>query len=323
MAQDNTARRLYIVADATMRQAQRTMHAHYLSHETAFGAFNPEFDAGFGTRWLAALDAADSAADHTVRVGALMEDTAAVQARMAQARQALQRLFYFVGQAFPGSAGHLEQVGQRGYLAARKQTDKMASLLQMAFVVATRDAAVLAAKGFSAALLAELGELATALPAAATTQALAKGTKAEGRAEYIAVQNAAYAFGQAASAAAKVLFADARATQRLFRLGGTTGPAPERHLLKAPAGGQKGVAFATPLLPDTRLRLRLPTPKKGHTATIYRVSALGEPLTGGLQLSATQRRLDVTAAELGTAGQLLLVCSGGAYPVRVALGVRA
>ncbi|MDB5271377.1 MAG: hypothetical protein JWP58_4417 [Hymenobacter sp.] len=323
---DNTARRGYIVADATMRQDQRTMHAHYLNHEAAFRAFNPEFDAGFGGRWLAAIEAAEHAPGHTERTGALMELTTGQTAAMDQARQALQRLFYFVGQAFPGIVGHLDQYGRRGYLAARKQTDKMGGLLQIAFAAATRDADALAAKGFSAALLAELGALATALPAAATAKAIQKGTNAEDHARYVAAQNAAYAYGQAASAAAKICFTE-RATIALFRLGSPAGhgPAatpPERHAITAPAGGTKAVAFATALLPDTPLRLRLPAPKKGQTATVYRVSAPDEPLVGGVKLAAGQRRLDVTAAALGGAGQLLVVCSGGAYPVRVALAVR-
>ncbi|GAB3874011.1 hypothetical protein GCM10028824_26580 [Hymenobacter segetis] len=318
---DNAARRGYIVADATMHQDQRTMHAHYLNHEAAFRAFNPEFDAGFGGRWLAAVEAAEAATGHTERTGALMELTAGLSATMDQARQALQRLFYFVGQAFPDNGGHLDQYGRRGYLAARKQTDKMSGLLQMALAAATRDAAALAAKGFSAALLAELGALATALPAAASAKAIQKGTNAEDRARYVAAQNAAYAYGQAASAAAKICFTE-RATVALFRLSGPAATPPERHAITAPAGGSKAVAFATALLPDTPLRLRLPAPKKGQTATVYRVSAPDEPLVGGVLLAAGERRLDVLAGELGPAGQLLVVLSGGAYPVRVALAVR-
>ncbi|MBD2724172.1 hypothetical protein [Hymenobacter armeniacus] len=212
--------RHYSQPDAAMRQNMRTMHGHYLTHQAKFQAFNPDFDADFGTEWLAALDLADTTPDHTVRAGELKEDTAEVEDVMVRAQRAAQTLFYYVGRAFPHNAGRMAAYGRNTYDAARDSHDKMRTLLQTAFAAATRDHAALAAKGYTAAQLAALGTLAEELTAANTDQEMRKGTNTEGRDHYVTVQNHAYGYGQEASAAAKLLFAEDKATLNLFRLGG-------------------------------------------------------------------------------------------------------
>lgn len=300
------------------------MHTHYVARAAAFGAFNPEFDADFGAHWLAALDLADTTPDHAVRVGELKEDTAEVQTTMTQAQGALQTLFYFVGRAFPHNAGRLDQYGRRTYVAARSQHDLMRTLLQTAFTTATRDHVALALKGYTPAQVAALGTLAGQLTGTNTTQEVKKGTNTEEADHYLTVQNLAYGFGQEVSAAAKVLFAPDAATLDLFRLGGAAAHALEHHELTATAGHPKAVAFLAPLAADTRLHLVLAVPKTDHTATVARLVAAGDPFptTGGIVLTAAQRTLDVTAADLGPAGQVLAVRSGGAYPVRVEVALR-
>ncbi|MFD2721589.1 hypothetical protein ACFST9_22935 [Hymenobacter monticola] len=212
--------RHYSQPNAAMRQDMRTMHGHYLTHQARFQAFNPDFDKDFGAEWLAALDLADTTPDHTVRAGELKEETAGVDDVMTRAQRAAQTLFYYVGRAFPGNAGRMSTYGRKTYDAARDHQEKMRTLLQNAFAAATRDHAALAAKGYTATQLAELGALAEELTSANTDQELKKGTNTEGRDYYVTVQNHAYGYGQETSAAAKVLFADDKATQKLFRLGG-------------------------------------------------------------------------------------------------------
>ena len=314
--------RHYSESDAAMRQHQRTMQAHYVANEAAFRAFNPEFDADFGQHWLAALDLADATPDHTARVGELKEHTAEVTDVMTQAQGAVQTLFYFVGRAFPHNVGRLDQYGRRTYEAARKQHDKMRTLLQTAFASATRDHAALAAKGYAAAQLAALGTLVTQLAATNTTQEVAKGTNVEGTGHYLTVQNLAYGFGQEVSAAAKILFAADAPTLALFRLGGSPAPAGlEHHELTADADAAATVVFATALAPTTRLHLRLAVPGAGQSALVGRAAAPTDALATPVTLSAATTERTLTAAELGPAGQVLVVRSGGIYPVRVEITV--
>ncbi|MBF9238261.1 hypothetical protein I2I05_12725 [Hymenobacter sp. BT683] len=313
--------RHYSEPDATMRQSMRTMHEQFTAHQATFQAFNPEFDAAFGPDWLAAIDLADTTPDHTVRVGELMEDTAEVQTVMAQAQSALQSLFYFVGRAFPKNAGRLATYGRTTYEAARDNHDKMRTLLQTAFTSATRDHTELAAKGYGAAQLAALGTLVTQLADTNTTQEVKKGTNTEEHEHYLTVQNLAYGFGQEASGAAKVLFADDKATRDLFRLSGRAASGRETHELTAAPNGVAAVAFTTPLVATTRLHLRLAVPKAGQSATVGRVLAAGDAPTLTVTLSDEISEMDVLADLLGAPGQVLIVQSGGNYPVRVELEV--
>ncbi|MBO2011519.1 hypothetical protein [Hymenobacter negativus] len=314
-------KRHYTIADATMRQDMRTMHEHYASHAAAFQAFNPEFDAAFGTDWLAAIDAADAEPDHTVRTGELMEDTAEVTDVMDRARAGVQTLFYYVGRAFPHNAGRMATYGRSSYEAARKQHDQMRSLLQTAFTSATRDHAALAAKGYTAAQLAALGTLVTELADTNTTQEVTKGTNTEGRDHYVTVQNLAYGYGQEVSAAAKVLFAADAATLKLFRLSGPAPAAHETHELTVAPEDTGSVLLSTPLLATTKLHLRLAVPAPHQEAVVGRAVAPGSKIFTFVTLTQEVSELDVTAAALGASGQYVLVQNGSPAAVHVEITV--
>jgi hypothetical protein len=318
-----TVLRHYREADATMRQDMRTMHAHYLTHQAAFQAFNPEFDAAFGTDWLAALDLADTTPNGAVRVGELKEDTAEVADVMEQARTAVQSLFYFVGRAFPHNAGRLATYGRSTYDAARDNHDKMRTLLQTAFTSATRDKTALAAKGYTPAMLTALGALVEQLTDTNTTQEVKKGTNTEEGDHYVTTQNLAYGYGQEVSAAAKVLFAQDAATLKLFRLSGPAAPAHETHELTVGSKETASVLLGTPLLPTTRLHLRLAVPQAEEAAAVSRTVAATDPLQGLVVLTAAISEMDVTADALGPAGQYVQVQSRSATPVRVEITVLA
>ncbi|WP_210519547.1 hypothetical protein [Hymenobacter terricola] len=313
--------RHYTTADAVMRQNMRTMHAHYTTHQAAFAAFNPEFDPAFGTDWLAAIDAADTTPDNTVRTGELMEDTTEVTDVMEQARTAVQSVFYYVGRAFPHNAGRLEQYGRSTYVAARDNHDRMRTLLKTAFTSATRDKAPLAAKGYSAPQLATLGTLVEQLATTNTTQEVTKGTNVEGTDHYVTTQNLAYGYGQEASAAAKLLFAEDAATLALFRLGGPAASSPESHEVSVGPGDVASITFDTALLATTRLHLRLAVPTAGQVALVGRVVAAGDKLTLRATLTAGTSELTVPAAELGLAGQVLQVQNDGPEAVRVEMAL--
>ena len=314
--------RHYSESDAAMRQNMRTMCEHFTASQAAFQAFNPGFDAEFGPHWLAAIDVADAAPTHEVRAGELKEDTAEVTTVMDRARQAVQTLFYYVGQTFPHNAGRLDQYGRRSYEKARNQHDQMRTLLQTAFASATRDQAELVTKGYSAAQLAALGALVGQLADTNTTQEVTKGQNTEGSDDYLTVQNLAYGFGQEVGAAAKVLFADDAATRALFRLG--SGPAAadaERHELAVDANSEKTVTFATPLLDATTLHLRLLAPAAGQQAVVQREEPVNRQLAAGLTLTFDLPELDARAPDLGPAGQVVLVRNTGPAPVRVEIAI--
>lgn len=313
--------RHYSQPDAAMRQDMRTMHEHYATNQAAFRAFNPEFDAAFGPDWLAAIDAADVAPDRAVRTGELMEDTAEVEDVMGRAQAAAQTLFYYVGRAYPHNAGRLATYGRSTYEAARKQHDKMRTLLQTAFTSATRDKTELVKKGYTTAQLATLGSLVTELADTNTTQEVKKGTNTEGRDHYVTTQNLAYGYGQEVSAAAKVLFAADAATLKLFRLSGNAAPVLEHHEVTLAPDTTTFITFETLLLPTSRLHLRLAVPKPGQAAAVSRMMP-GEPGPAKtVTLSPDQSELDVLAPDLGPAGQILRVQNGSAEPVRIEIGL--
>jgi hypothetical protein len=323
MQEATTIVRHYHEADANMRQDMRTMHQHYTAHAAAFAAFNPEFDAAFGTDWLAAIDAADAAPDHTVRTGELIEDTDEVEDVMDHARAAAQTLFYYVGRAFPHNAGRLNTYGRNTYETARKQHDKMRSLLQTAFTSATRDKIELAAKGYTAAQLATLGTLVTELAETNTTQEVKKGTNTEGRDHYVTTQNLAYGYGQEVSAAAKILFAADAATLKLFRLSGPTPAAHETHDVTIAEGQSGGIFLNTPLVATTKLHLHLAVPEDGQQVLVGRVEEVGGELTTFVTLTSALSELEPTAAALGPAGQWLQFQNNSTTPVRIEIMVLA
>ncbi|GAB3576664.1 hypothetical protein GCM10027345_13580 [Hymenobacter daeguensis] len=305
-----------------MRQDMRTMYQHYLTHQAAFQTFNPEFDAAFGTDWLAAIDTADTTPPGAVRVGELKEDTAEVGNTMAQAQAAIQSLFYFVGRAFPHNAGRLATYGRSTYDAARDNHDKMRALLQTAFTSATRDKTALATKGYTPAMLAALGALVEQLTDTNTTQEVKKGTNTEEGDHYVTTQNLAYGYGQEVSAAAKVLFAEDAATLRLFRLTGPAAPAHETHELTVAPEETGSVLLRTPLLATTPLHLRLAVPQPGQEAVVGRAGAPADKLTTYVTLTPAISEVDLTAEALGPAGQYVLVQNSSPAPVRVEIVVR-
>jgi hypothetical protein len=218
MKKNKPEERLYTGADSEMRQNMRTMRGHYLSNLAVFAAFNPTFTAAFGTQWLAALDAADTAKPGAALRSELREETQTVDALMDQARIQVQALFYYVEQAFPNNPGRLDQYGKSQYIAARKKHDKMRALLPGALQAATRDQAELAKHGFGPDKLAALAQLTQELEQADTDQEMRKGTNSEGSDDYVRIQNAAYAFGQQVSKAAKTAFVGQPVKARLFLL---------------------------------------------------------------------------------------------------------
>lgn len=306
-----------------MRQAMRTMQAHYAEKAAVFQAFNPEFDKAYGTHWLTAINEADTTPDNTVRVGELKEDTAEVTSLMAQAQGAVQSLFYFVGRAFPHNAGRLDTYGRRTYVAARDNHDKMRALLQTAFASATRDRDELVKKGYTPAMLAALGTLVTELAATNTTQEVTKGTNQEGTAHYLTTQNLAYGYGQEVSAAAKVLFAQDAATLKLFRLSSPAPAAHETHELTVATEDVGSVLIGTVLTATTRLHLRLAVPEPGQEAVVGRVVAPPDHMHTTVILTPAISEMDVTANALGTVGQYVLVQNSSPQTVRVEITVLA
>jgi hypothetical protein len=230
MATSKPPTRAYGGSDAAMQQRQRTLRGHFDTHAAEFAAFNPTFDAAFGQQWAAALAAAEAAPAGEARQGQLMADTQAVDAAMEQARQQVQQLFYYVGQAFPHNAGRLATYGKPSYDKARASHERMISLLKQAADAATADQTALAAKGWTPAQTAALAALGTQLATANTTQEQQKGSGVEGGQTYIGLQNALYAHGPQVSLAAKTLYAANPGRRQLFDLtpegGGPTPPAP-------------------------------------------------------------------------------------------------
>jgi len=314
-------KRLYMGRDAAMQQRQRTLHGHFSTNAAGFAAFNPDLNPAFAQRWQQALAAAETASNGAARTGTLLENTAAVEAAMEQARQQVQRLFYYVGQVFPHNAGRLDQYGKRLYDKARTSHERMISLLRQASEAAAPDQAALAAKGWAAANTAQLAALGQQLAAANTTQEMQKGAGVEDGQAYIGLQNALYRFGQQVSLAAKTLYAEDFARRQPFGLTAGAPAGPEHHELTLAPGAAGYLAFATPLLATTQLRLRLLAPAAGQQAQVGRVAAEGQKSLIPQTLTAEAPERTVLAPELGAAGAVLAVVSLGTAAVRVEVAV--
>ncbi len=302
-----------------MRSRMRTMHGHYLSDAAKFAAFNPELGGSFGTDWLAALEAADLAPNVDVRRGELRQDTVVVETEMDRARAMVQQVFYYVSQAFPGNKGRLSQYGKDRYAKAATNSDEMRVVLDMAAQAAERDLAALTTKGFSAAKLAELQDLAAQLDTVDTAQQMQKGLNQEDTDAYVRLQNAAFGFGQRLNKAAKLLLADQPLRQRLYRL---TDPAPtptDTHELTLALGEQQVVSMETRLLPDTVLRLTLL--EGSGPVRLGRLPFPAAPLGSGELLDAATSPRYVSAAELGPEGQYLAAHNLGPDEVRVSISL--
>jgi hypothetical protein len=324
MADTQPLNRLYTGADDAMRQGQRTLREHYTANAKAFEKFNPAvFTEDYAARWSTAQEAADTADPGSVRAGTLHEDTTAVEGKMAEARTAVQRLFYAAGQAYPGNPGRLNQYGKNRYEQARDSHDHMITLLDLAHDAANRplDALALAKHGWGITATAGLETLGLALAGANTTQETQKGTGVEDGQTYIVQQNGLYRFGQQASLGAKTLFADDFPKRQLFALTEGGDADGEDHELTVPPGQEKTVLFTTPFDAVPGLRLLLSKPQPGMRAEVSRLDKPGQQPTQVLTLTPEQRSRDVQAADLGPAGQLLLVRNTGEHPVRVVLRV--
>ena len=212
MATSKLPTRAYGGSDAAMQQRQRTLRGHFTTHAAEFAAFNPTLSAAFGQQWAAAQAAAEAAP-------------------AGEARQQVQQLFYYVGQAFPRNAGRLATYGKPAYDKARNSHERMISLLKQASDAAATDQAALTGQGWASAQTTALATLGTQLATANTAQEQQKGSGVEGGQTYLGLQNALYAYGQQVSLAAKILYAANPGRRQLFDLtpdadGGPTPPAP-------------------------------------------------------------------------------------------------
>jgi|GEM_PF-2287427 len=324
MADDQPLNRIYTGSDDDMRQHQRTLRQHYIDNADAFQTFNPAvFTDDYATRWETAQKAAESAEPGSVRTGTLKENTQTVEAEMEKARKLVQRLFYAAGQAWPKNAGRLNQYGKNRYEQARDDQDGMITLLDLAHDAASRpsDALALAKYGWKTTDTALLDAQGEALTTANTTQEGQKGVGVEAGQGYIGRQNTLYRFGQQASLAAKTLYVDDFGKRQLFDLTAGGDDDGEDHELTVKPGQQKAVVFITPLEGVTGLRLLLSKPQPGMLAEVSRVVNATDTPTASLSLTPDKRSRDELPADLGPAGQYLLVRNLGPLPVRVVLRV--
>lgn len=300
--------RAYVENDARMRQRMRTMQGVYETQKALFEALNPKvFTPTFGTRWLTALDTADEAVPGMVRVGELKEETEDVNATLAAAGAMAQRVFYYVGEAFPGRASKLTAYGQPRYEKARNSQPLMRALLETLIGRAKADKTALAAVGFGPALQTQLAELSEQLTLDETSQEDKKGLNTGDGDAYIETQNAAYAFGQAAYKAAQQLFgADASQLAR-FRLGEPARPRAEVRTLTLQPGERRSILIKGALLNTSALRL---TASPGQVRVLRSPDAT-DPATSGGRLLPDQKTLRVTAWALGADGQHLVVVNEG------------
>ena len=152
----------------------KDINISFTENKTDFINFSDKYNDPYGDNLLAKITAAGNVPSDEKVVDVIEGLTAAVETSMETARIELQKLFNFVGYAFPKDSAKLFEAGKNFYEEARKVPSRMILLLGAAKDFADTYAVRLADKGYSAAMAAVIVGAKTALNDAVNAQSKAK-----------------------------------------------------------------------------------------------------------------------------------------------------
>ena len=146
----------------------------FTENKTDFINFSDKYNDPYGNNLHAKITTAENVPSDEHVVDVIEGLTAAVDTSMETARIELQKLFNFVGYAFPKDPAKLYEAGKYDYEEARKVPARMLLLLGAAKGFTDTYAVQLADKGYSAAMAAVIGDANTALKDAVKAQSKAQ-----------------------------------------------------------------------------------------------------------------------------------------------------
>jgi len=152
----------------------KDINISFLNNKSDFIDFSDKYNDPYCDNLLAKITAAENVPSDEKVVDVIEGLTAVVKTSMETARIELQKLFNFVGYAFPKDSAKFHEVGKNFYEEARKVPSRMLLLLDTAKDFADKYAVQLADKGYSAVMAAEIGGAKTALKDAVNEQRKAK-----------------------------------------------------------------------------------------------------------------------------------------------------
>lgn len=143
-----------------------------------FIAFSPKYVDPYETDLETKIETAKNVIPDSVHLDILTGLTATLEAKMDTARIEEQKLFRFVADVFPNNPAKINEAGKNDYEAARKNYEKMLTLLKISKKFADENAAALLAKGYTAAMALNLATSRTELEDALIAQNKAQKVRA-------------------------------------------------------------------------------------------------------------------------------------------------
>lgn len=222
--QPNVIVRNYPGSDANLAETARATHALLSIDLPQFTAFDSTITTAFVTQFLTAINAADVVVADSAVIDQQVQKTEIVITNMENAKNKYNDVKYFVSKAFPNSAGTQGEFGLNDYENARKSSPKMIQFLDEMHKAAVKYQTQLVAKGFSAAAIAEIQTIRTALLTANTNQEVFKKQRPKLTEDRIKVLNTCYDFVAQINAAGQLVFRNdfAKQNQYVFNPGTET-----------------------------------------------------------------------------------------------------
>lgn len=208
--------RAYKGTDADMAASARVCHSLLLSDVSKFTAFDSTITATYADLFLTVINNADTVVADTAVLDMQVQKTVLIQTVMDQAKNKYADVKYFVHKAFPDSPATQNEFGLNGYKRARISPVQMIQFLDEMHKSSVKYQTELLAKGFSAAAVAEIETIRTALQTANTNQEIFKKQRQKLTAERITILNQCFAFVTEVNAAAQRVFKDDFAKRNQF-----------------------------------------------------------------------------------------------------------
>lgn len=219
MAAIKKVERDYTMEDLDMLQLAQVFHDNFIIDKTAFTAAFPILADPFAANFQTAIDTADdipSGGEVDSEIAVITEE---LNAKMPEARAALQKLFTYTEITWD-SAAKTNSFGKNKYEKARQSQLKIKELLELAHRQAeiTENKTPLIAAGYTQGDIDELETLMDAIDELNRDQELAlsdRGTKTEVR---VTAMNAVWEFMRQINKTSKVVFVDSPAKLDMYLL---------------------------------------------------------------------------------------------------------
>ncbi len=199
-------RRDYSLSDEVMIEDARTKRATYAEDIADFTAFDPDFDAAYGTAFEAAIDTAEATDDDETVLDQQAQLTAAIETEMKNCSDKFQDSKPFIIKAFPDDVGIQNEFGFNDYKKARDNQAVFTKFMLKFHKIATKYSAQLIAVNYTAPKIAEILTRYEALRDADIAQEVFIKNRPVKTQERISLMNAAWAIEKTICNAGKRIY---------------------------------------------------------------------------------------------------------------------